>query len=91
MSAPDLARATVALKKGKVALSRRSMPVTPLGARHSPVCPCSRERAAATPRPLFLLVILLPQVRDLLFAHEPAQRVLQLGLLNEQVVLGVEE
>ena len=27
---------------------------------------------------------------DLVFAHQPAQRVLQLGLLDEQVVLGVE-
>src|SRR4051812_24171379 len=37
-----------------------------------------------------LLVVLDAEVGDLLFAHQPAQRVLELGLLDEEVVLGVE-
>src|SRR6266513_5605241 len=39
---------------------------------------------------LRVFVILDAQVRDLLLAHQPAQRVLQLRLLNEKVVLGVQ-
>src|SRR4051794_3522034 len=37
-----------------------------------------------------LQVILQPQVGDLLLTHQPAQRVLQLDLLDEQVVLRVQ-
>src|SRR4051812_36885209 len=37
-----------------------------------------------------LLVVLNAEVGDLLFAHQPAQGVLELGLLDEEVVLGVE-
>src|SRR5690606_14339243 len=36
------------------------------------------------------LVVIQPQVRDLLFAHQVAQRVLQLHVLDEQVVLRVQ-
>src|SRR2546428_6322405 len=39
---------------------------------------------------LRVLVVLDAEVRDLLLAHHPAQRVLELRLLNEQVMLGVE-
>src|SRR6266446_6646318 len=39
---------------------------------------------------LRVLVVLDAEVRDLLLAHQPAQRVLQLRLLNEEVVLGVQ-
>src|SRR5690349_17291784 len=35
---------------------------------------------------LSVLVVLDAQVRDLGFAHQPAQRVLELGLLNEEIV-----
>src|SRR3954471_1237608 len=37
-----------------------------------------------------LLVVLDAEVGDLFFAHQPAQRVLELGLLDEEVVLGIE-
>src|SRR5690606_25421051 len=37
-----------------------------------------------------VLVVLLPEVRDHVFAHHPAQRVLQLGLLHEEVVLRIQ-
>src|SRR2546428_612305 len=47
--------------------------------------PEGRRRLAVS-----VLVVLDTEVRDLLLAHHPAQRVLQLGLLNEQVVLGVQ-
>ena len=40
-------------------------------------------------RPLDLVVVLAAEVSDLVFAHHPAQRVLELALLYEQVVLGV--
>src|SRR4051794_30046875 len=36
------------------------------------------------------VVVFPAQVSDDVFAHHPAQGVLQLGLLNEQVVLGLE-
>src|SRR5947209_12374104 len=39
---------------------------------------------------LGVLVVLHPQMRDLLLAHQPAQGVLQLRLLNEQVVLRID-
>src|SRR6266550_3281260 len=39
---------------------------------------------------LRVLVILDAEVRDLLFAHQPAQRVLELGVLNEEVIFGVK-
>src|SRR5690606_19860275 len=39
---------------------------------------------------VLLLVVLLAEVRDLLLAHEPAERVLELRLLDEQVVLRVD-
>src|SRR5260221_12456010 len=35
---------------------------------------------------LSVLVVLDPQVRDLGLAHQPPQRVLELGLLNEEIV-----
>ena len=38
----------------------------------------------------FLVVVLAAEVGDLLLAHHPAQRVLELGQLDEQVVLGIE-
>ena len=34
-------------------------------------------------------MVILTEVRDHRFAHEPAQRVLQLGLLNEEIVFRV--
>src|SRR6185295_3398788 len=37
-----------------------------------------------------VLVVFDAQVRDLLFPHHPAQRVLEFGLLDEEVVLGVQ-
>src|SRR5467141_573611 len=39
---------------------------------------------------LRVLVVLDAEVRDLLLAHHPAQRVLELGVLDEQIVLGVQ-
>src|SRR6266849_8732023 len=36
------------------------------------------------------VVILLPQVRDQVLAHHPAQRVLQFHQLNEQIMLGIQ-
>ena len=42
-----------------------------------------------SPKGLFLLVVLQAEVRDLLFAHHPAQGVLELRLLDEEVVLRV--
>src|SRR5712692_2811334 len=39
---------------------------------------------------LRVLVVLDAEVRDLLLAHHPAQRVLELRVLNEQIMLGVE-
>ncbi len=39
---------------------------------------------------LRVFVILDAEMRDLLLAHQPAQRVLQLRLLDEEIVLGVE-
>src|SRR5690242_10369939 len=37
-----------------------------------------------------VLVVFHAEVRDLLLAHHPPQRVLEFGLLNEEVVLGVQ-
>src|SRR5438874_7510977 len=37
-----------------------------------------------------VLVVFHPEMRDLLFAHHPTQRVLELRLLNEQIMLGIE-
>src|SRR5215471_12891553 len=54
------------------------------------VCSCvghTREHARA----LALLVILNPQMGNLLLTPQVAQGVLELGELNEEVVLGVEE
>src|SRR4029434_2312227 len=55
----------------------------------------TRVRTRATPwcgaDALALLVILDSQVRNLLFTPQVAQGVLQLGELNEEVVLGIEE
>src|SRR4029434_4539269 len=55
----------------------------------------TRDRTRAMPwcgaDALALLVILDPQVRNLLFTPQVAQGVLQLGELNEEVVLGIEE
>src|SRR6266540_3511068 len=49
------------------------------------------ERCVVSARLLVgVLVVFDAQVRDLLFPHHPAQRVLELGLLNEEVVLGIE-
>src|SRR6266545_1968601 len=49
------------------------------------------ERCVVSARLLVgVLVVFDAQVRDLVFAHHPAQRVLELGLLNEEVVLGIE-
>src|SRR5213083_393535 len=39
---------------------------------------------------LLVFVVLDAEVRDLLLAHQPAQRVLELRLLDEEVVLGVQ-
>src|SRR5688572_8456660 len=39
---------------------------------------------------LAVLVVFDPQMGDLLFAHQPPEGVFQLGLLDEQVVLGIE-
>src|SRR6267378_8511148 len=39
---------------------------------------------------LRVFVVLDAEMRDLLFAHQPPQRVLELRLLNEEVVLGVQ-
>src|SRR6266851_3156691 len=39
---------------------------------------------------LWVLVVLHPQMRDLLFAHQPTQGVLELRLLDEKVVLGID-
>src|SRR5712664_383158 len=39
---------------------------------------------------LRVLVVLDAEVRDLLLAHHPAQRVLELRVLNEEVVLGIQ-
>src|SRR5687767_9561291 len=51
-----------------------------------------RKRPPRMPEPRLVLsrVILQAQVGDLLFAHEVTKRVLELGLLNEQVVLGLK-
>src|ERR1700730_10784822 len=40
--------------------------------------------------PRQLVVILLPQVCDHLLAHHPAQSVLELHQLNEQIMLGIQ-
>src|SRR5436190_12403977 len=40
--------------------------------------------------PGLLLVVLQPQMRDLLFAHEMSKRVLELRLLDEKIVLWLE-
>src|SRR6267143_6468009 len=37
-----------------------------------------------------VLVVLDAQVRDLIFSHHPAKRVLELRVLNEEIVLGVQ-
>src|SRR5260370_2523141 len=37
-----------------------------------------------------VLVIFHAEVRDLLLAHHPPQRVLEFGVLNEEVVLGIQ-
>src|SRR5207248_5552902 len=37
-----------------------------------------------------VLVVFDPQVGDLLLAHQPPQGVFQLGLLDEEIVLGVQ-
>ena len=47
-------------------------------------------RRSAPERASLAFVVLAAEVGDLLLAHHPAQRVLQLGLLDEQVVLGVQ-
>ena len=39
---------------------------------------------------LNILVVLHAQMRDLLLAHQPAESVLQLCLLNEQIILGID-
>src|SRR3989475_5640534 len=39
---------------------------------------------------LRVFVVLDAEVRDLLLTHQPAQRVLELRLLDEEVVLGVQ-
>ena len=51
---------------------------------------CTPALQGSKRRALFLEVVVHPEVRDLLFAHHPAKRVPELGLLDEQVVLGVE-
>src|SRR4051812_18154267 len=63
-------------------------------------CSSSRRTSISTPygrrlyfpRRLLLcvLVVLDAEVRDLLLTHQPAQRILQLGVLNEEVILGVQ-
>src|SRR5258706_10231968 len=49
------------------------------------------ERCGVSAR-LFLgvLVVLDAEVGDLVFAHHPAQRVLELGLLDEEIVLRIQ-
>jgi hypothetical protein len=39
---------------------------------------------------LLVEVVVHPEVSDLLLAHHPSQRVPELGLLDEQVLLGME-
>ena len=59
-----------------------------VGTRFSPSV--SIQYCNLLPEGLFLLVVLQAEVRDLLFAHHPAQGVLELRLLDEEVVLGVD-
>src|SRR6266516_1775716 len=47
-----------------------------------------RRGAAQTPNGDVSRVILQPEVRDLVLSHQVSKRVLELGLLNEEVVLG---
>ena len=48
----------------------------------------SAIRDALCTCPQALVVILIPEVSDELLTHDPAQGVLQLHRLNEQIVLG---
>src|SRR5512134_2106560 len=52
--------------------------------------PAPGSAAGCRPGPASLLVVFDAEVGDLLLTHQPAQRVLELGLLNEQVVLRVQ-
>src|SRR5215207_10087651 len=58
----------------------------------SPTTRTSGPAAAARlgSKPLLLEVVVHSEVGDLLLAHHPAQRVAELRLLDEQVVLGIE-
>src|SRR3989338_6369357 len=49
-----------------------------------------KSASASSVTSALVLVVLDAEVRDLLLAPQPAQRVLELGLLDEQVVLGLE-
>ena len=52
---------------------------------------CSFVLASAeTVRSTYLVVVFLPQVRNQILAHHPAQRVLQLHRLDEQIMLGIQ-
>src|SRR4029453_16874787 len=58
--------------------------------RHSTRVAWGSKRPEPGEHRLFLEVVVHPEVRDLLLAHHPAQRVLELRLLDEQVVLGIQ-
>src|SRR5881397_2379524 len=49
-----------------------------------------RALTSARREPLLVEVVVHPEVCDRLLSHHPAQRVPELGLLDEQVVLGIE-
>src|SRR5512134_3133234 len=52
--------------------------------------PAPDRPRGVSPEAVSLLVVFDAEVGDLLLTHQPAQRVLELGLLNEQVVLRVQ-
>src|SRR5580704_3382942 len=53
-----------------------------MNGKQDKLSPCSSQTT--------LVVILLPQVSDQVFAHHPSQRVFQLHRLDKQVVLGIK-
>ncbi len=57
--------------------------------RREPFCHRDPDWTRVLKKGLFLLIVLQAEVRDLLFAHHPAQGVLELRLLDEEVVLRV--
>ena len=67
------------------------LPLAPLGGLGAGLREAQYEWPHTKPRTALIRpVVLHAQVGDLLFAHQPAQGVLQLGLLYEKVVLRVD-